>query len=196
MNWLAHLFLSEPSPEFRLGNLLPDLVGPDQLRGLPPEVMRGVACHRRIDAFTDRHVIVRQSIARLSGTYRRFGGILIDVFYDHFLAAGWPRYAAGPLETFAHEVYRSFEKLEAIVPAGAVEPLRRMRQSDFLCSYQTVPGIELALTRIGGRFRKSVNLGPAVAELQREYDVLRSDFEWFFPELCGEVAASMKPGKI
>src|SRR4051794_20998713 len=116
MNWLAHLFLSESSPGFRLGNLLPDLVGPEQLRGLPPDVMRGIECHRHIDAFTDRHPIVRESIGRLSGTYRRFGGILMDVFYDHFLATEWARYSKVPLDAFAADVYKSFETLPVAVP--------------------------------------------------------------------------------
>jgi acyl carrier protein phosphodiesterase len=35
MNWLAHLYLSEPSAEFRVGNLLPDLTGADKLVDLP-----------------------------------------------------------------------------------------------------------------------------------------------------------------
>ena len=33
MNWLAHVVLSEPTPRFRVGNILPDILG---LRELAP----------------------------------------------------------------------------------------------------------------------------------------------------------------
>lgn len=35
MNWLAHLYLSGAEVEFRVGNLLPDWVGPWEMVGLP-----------------------------------------------------------------------------------------------------------------------------------------------------------------
>lgn len=34
MNWLAHLYLSEPNPEFRLGNLLADIATDQSLASL------------------------------------------------------------------------------------------------------------------------------------------------------------------
>ena len=35
MNWLAHLYLSEPTPAFRIGNLLPDLAAAPVLSRCP-----------------------------------------------------------------------------------------------------------------------------------------------------------------
>jgi acyl carrier protein phosphodiesterase len=58
MNWLAHLFLSEPNPAFRIGNLLPDLARPSELSGLSAEFMRGIHQHRRGESdcdCADRH---------------------------------------------------------------------------------------------------------------------------------------------
>src|SRR5438045_1806563 len=74
MNWLAHIHLSEPSAAFRLGNVLPDMVGARELAALPAEFQRGAKCHHRIDAFTDVHPRFRQSVARLSSRSRRVGG--------------------------------------------------------------------------------------------------------------------------
>ncbi|WP_395734591.1 hypothetical protein [Prosthecobacter sp.] len=62
MNWLAHLYLSEPEVEFRVGNLLPDWVGPWEMVGLAEGFQRGIARHRRIDAFTDAHPVVRREV--------------------------------------------------------------------------------------------------------------------------------------
>ena len=87
MNWLAHLFLSEPSAAFRIGNLLPDLARPSELSGLSTEFIRGMEQHRLIDAFTDSHPVVRRSIARVGPEFRRFGGIFVDIYFDHFFCS-------------------------------------------------------------------------------------------------------------
>ena len=93
MNWLAHVFLSEPNVEFRLGNLLADLVRGDARAAVSAEFARGAEQHKRIDAYTDAHPIVRRSRARIRTEYRRFSGVLVDVFYDYFLANDWSRYS-------------------------------------------------------------------------------------------------------
>src|SRR5436190_1321401 len=105
VNWLAHLILSEPSPAFRIGNLLPDILPWSELRAMPakyqggiechrvidcfadshPIFQGGIECHRVIDCFADSHPIFRRSMARIDAPFRRYAGILIDIFYDHFL---------------------------------------------------------------------------------------------------------------
>jgi acyl carrier protein phosphodiesterase len=186
MNWLAHLYLSAPTPEFRLGNLLPDLIGPLSAEDLSPEVLRGVACHRSIDAFTDKHAIVRLSISRLPAPYRRFGGIIIDVVYDHFLAADWPSYAPKPLHHFVDEVFAAFDTIVSLVPSAARPHLRRIHRENLICSYATMPGIREALRRTGRRLRKPVDLGAVLAEV--DMHTLKSDFGAFFPALQTHVA--------
>jgi len=183
MNWLAHVFLSEPTAAFRIGNLLPDLLPATGLRELPVAFMPGVECHRRIDVFTDTHPIVRRSIARLAPPHRRFGGILMDLFYDHFLAVGWQSYSVQPLEQFTQSVYASFETLRHELPVEVARLFQRMQSEDWLCSYREIANVRLALDRIGSRLRKPQALGGSVVELERNYGALRDDFTEFFPEL-------------
>jgi acyl carrier protein phosphodiesterase len=105
MNFLAHLYLADRRPDALLGSLMGDFVkGPLQGR-FPPELTRALSQHRKVDAFTDAHPMVRVSRARMPPARRRFAGIMVDVFYDHFLALHWEDYADQPLEAFAHEVY-------------------------------------------------------------------------------------------
>jgi acyl carrier protein phosphodiesterase len=80
VNWLAHVFLSEPDVEFRLGNLLADIVRGEELRRMSPDFQRGVLRHMQIDAFTDAHPLVKRSRSRISPESRRFSGVLVDVF--------------------------------------------------------------------------------------------------------------------
>ena len=196
MNWLAHIYLSEPTPEFRLGNILPDFARPNELNHLTSEFQRGIKCHHRIDAFTDRHPIVRQSVCRIPTPHRRFAPILIDLIYDHFLAANWSAYSEIPLPKFTSEIYRSFSMLEPNLPQPATLALTRMAQQDWLTSYETLPGIELALTRISKRFAKPVDLAAALPTIEANYDQLHADFRQFFPHLtahANEFIASKTP---
>lgn len=188
MNWLAHLYLSEPNPAFRLGNLLPDLLSRELLANLPVEYQGGIEQHKRIDAFTDAHPVFRRSVQRIEPPYRRFGGILCDLFYDHFLACDWSAYSSQPLATFAGEIYDSFEQLRPHVPTELYIRLNQMRADDWLNSYQKVAGIEHAVQRIGFRLRRPVDLGPSIAIFERDYDLFHEDFNAFFPDLRRHVA--------
>lgn len=193
MNWLAHLYQSEPSPAFRIGNLLPDLVPASALSGLPPEFLRGVKQHRRIDAFTDAHPVVRRSISRVAPEHRRFGGILIDVFYDHFLAREWHRFSPVPLQAFAAEIYASFDCYRSEIPSEALFHLDHMREGNWLCAYREVEGISAALNRLGLRLRRPVPLENAISVLRDNYDDLHADFSVFFPELISHLGEATDP---
>jgi acyl carrier protein phosphodiesterase len=191
MNWLAHLFLSEPTPAFRVGNLLPDFVGVSALAALPAAFQGGIRAHRQIDAFTDAHPVFRQSVARLQPPLRRFGGPLVDVFYDHFLARDWERYSASSLTDFAAEFYGSIEALRGEIPAEAMLALERMRADDWLCSYRELAGVEETFRRMSQRLRRPFDLAPAAAVLERHYAAFEADFAAFFPELSAYVSAQL-----
>src|SRR6185436_3543995 len=110
LNWLAHVFLSESNVEFRLGNLLADIVKGEELRRVvSPAFLRGVQKHKQIDAFTDSHPLVKRSRARISPQFRRFSGVLVDVFYDHLLATNWQIYSPIVLDAFTAKFYADIE---------------------------------------------------------------------------------------
>lgn len=188
MNWLAHLFLSAPTPAFRIGNLLPDLVSITALVGLPPEYQRGIRQHRQIDAFTDSHPVFKRSVQRLGPHFRRLGGILMDVFYDHFLSCTWSRYSSTPLPDFTAEVYASFDTHWCEIPLDAHAPLQGMREENWLCAYGDLPNLELTLQRISCRFRRPVDLTASLPAFQEHYSDLHQDFEDFFPDLIRHLA--------
>lgn len=189
LNWLAHIYLSDPDPAARVGNLLPDLVPVASLTSLSADILRGVVQHRQIDAFTDTHPIVRQSVARFAPPYRRFGGILADLFYDHFLAKNWHEYAAQPLVTFVESFYTTIPAFRDRIPSLAYERLEQIRTADWLCSYGSVAGIAKAAERIGARFSRPVDLGGAMRVLETDYANFESDFRAFLPEVQAHLRA-------
>ena len=187
MNWLAHVLLAEPNPEARLGNLLGDLVKGTQRQTLNIKLQRGIECHQASDIFTDKHPIVKCSKQRIDSEYRRFAGILIDVFYDYVLATNWQDYANIPLTEFTSIVYTSWSSHLSTLPVYPQAVISRLIAEDWLSSYSTLEGIELTLARISRRLnrrsKRNYDLTPAIAQLTSNYLLLEQDFRQFFPQL-------------
>ena len=55
MNYLAHFYLADGSPDALVGSLLGDFVKGDDHADYPPEIQRAILIHRQIDSFTDAH---------------------------------------------------------------------------------------------------------------------------------------------
>lgn len=187
MNWLAHFLLSEASPRFRIGNVLPDIIGPRAIAALAPEYGRGAACHHAIDDFTDSHPVVHRSIARFSGVpeLRHMGGVLTDMFYDHLLAQNWAAHSPGvALADFARQIYGDIKTHEHELPEAARNRLRLMREHDWLTSYRDAAKIRLALQRMGARLRRPVDLSIAMPVFEGARVEFAKDFAEFFPQLA------------
>lgn len=183
MNFLAHLYLAGPEPEALLGSLMGDFVkGPLEDR-YPPGLARALAQHRRVDTFTDAHPLVRASRARVAPPRRRFAGILVDMFYDHFLARHWDDYGTEPLERFTARVYALLREQEPLLPERLRQIAPRMARHDWLGSYRRVEAVQVALDNMGERLKRGNALRGAGAELSANYAAFGQDFRAFFPEV-------------
>jgi acyl carrier protein phosphodiesterase len=191
VNWLAHVFLSEPNVEFRLGNLLADLVRGDARAAVSAEFARGAQQHKRIDAYTDAHPIVRRSRARIRTEYRRFSGVLMDVFYDYFLANEWSRYSNVTLDDFTSRFYADVRGSSLILPSDAAATMDRITRHDLLGSYREVAGVERSLRRVSiylsQKWRRDFALDKSVEDLIAHEAALAADFAEFFPQLEAHV---------
>lgn len=192
MNWLAHVYLSEPDVEFRLGNLLADIVRGEELRRMSAGFQRGAQKHKQIDAFTDSHPIVKRSRARMSGEFRRFSGVLVDVFYDHLLATHWNAYSPIVLDAFTSKFYADIESSRIELPSSARVTLDRIIRHDLLGSYRRIEGVERSLRRISAylssRWRREFELERGVADLIAQRTGFDEDFVEFFPQLRAAVS--------
>ncbi len=188
MNYLAHLYLADNDTESLLGNLMGDFVKGHVDGHLSPAIQQGIALHRKIDAFTDVHPVFKQSKQRLSPEVRRYGGILVDLFYDHFLARHWDSYAKLPLRHFSQQVYGILLSHYELLPNAMQRSVSYMIRVDLLMSYREITGIDNALRGIGRRLKRANPLASAAKELQRHYPALEADFAAFFPELRCYVA--------
>ncbi len=180
MNFLGHALLAGPDPAMRLGGMLGDFVKGPLPAGLPHDVAAGVLLHRRIDSFTDRHAAFRASRERVSLVRRRYAGIMIDLFYDHFLARRWEEFSVQPLGEFSADTYALMAARADLLPAALARILPAMRETDWLSSYRSIEATGRALDRIAAhRLRRPNPLAGAIAELGGAYEDFASDFAAF-----------------
>jgi acyl carrier protein phosphodiesterase len=197
VNFLAHLHLADGDPGDMAGGVAADFVRNPDLPSLEPDILRGVMLHRLIDGFTDRHPITHRSISRVSRRMGWFGGIVIDIYYDHILARDWDRYSAEPLPEFAARSYRVLEDRLTVLPEDAREFMRRFVDEDRLNRYATVEGIEDTLARVSHVIAKRIPNKPiwlpdAMPILIARDAEIAADFHSFYPELIAFATAQKR----
>jgi acyl carrier protein phosphodiesterase len=183
MNYLAHLYLAGDAPEAIVGNLMGDFVKGSALSEYSEPIRAGIRLHRRIDAFTDAHPVVAGSRRLIGPEHRRYAGVLVDIFYDHFLARSWAAYSSVPLPEFAARVYQVLRTHDRLLPDRLRRVAASMSANDWLGSYAEVVGIEAALARAARRLTRENAMAAGAAELTANYDGLRAHFDCFFPAL-------------
>jgi acyl carrier protein phosphodiesterase len=184
MNFLGHLYLSGDDNEIIAGNFMGDFVkGREKIKAFEPAIAKGIMLHRSIDQFTDQHPIVAKSKARLRNTYRHYSGVIVDVFYDHFLAKNWDKFHAVPLNEYSQYAYRIIRSYKPILPDEAKHMLPYMIQYDWLYNYRTIEGINRALTGISRRTSFESHMQHASKDLESNYDAFEKEFHLFLPEI-------------
>lgn len=180
MNFLAHAYLSGDSEEILVGNFIADFIRGNRYGQYSDDIIRGIHLHRGIDHFTDQHATVLEGIKRLRPVYGKYSSVVIDVFYDHFLAKNWNTYHDHSLEEHTQYVYGVFSKHKNKMPERIQNFLPSMIQDDWLVNYGEFHGIERALQRISERAKFQNNMVNAVETLKKEYKDLDKEFNIFF----------------
>ena len=197
MNYLAHLYLAPDRPAALAGNFLGDFVKGPLPRDWPEDLVRGMAQHRRVDTVTDRHPAFRASRQRLPREWRRYAGLLIDLWYDHLLAARWAGYSEEPLETFSARAEAAIAAYRRWLPAGpGRERVDGILAARVLEAYGDPAVAARALGGIGRRLRRPVDLAAAVPVLEAQNQALAADLEALLPDLARAVAElePLRPG--
>lgn len=192
MNFLAHIYLSGNNARIMVGNFIGDFVkGRNLLEQFEPDIARGIEIHRAIDAFTDTHPVVKKSKVRLRPMYRHYAPVIVDVFYDHFLARYWNNYSPEPLPQFAERAYQTLLLQRDILPEEVKHLLPYMINGNWLVNYGTFEGIQRALTGMSKRTAHVSHMDESVNDLRKDYDDFRKEFEEFFPELERHIKAML-----
>lgn len=181
MNFLAHAWLAGASRSDRVGGVIGDFVKGFLPAGLPPELAAGVRLHRDLDSFSDGHPAFRASRARVPLERRRVAGILVDMFYDHFLARYWDEFHELPLQVFTAETYRFLQEQTSYLPSRFTLLLPHIAEDDWLASYRDPEKTSFALDRMAQRLSRPELLAGSGVVLLQHYAGFEADFRSFMP---------------
>ena len=183
MNFLAHIYLSGDNDLIKIGNFMADGIRGKHFESYPLEIQKGIILHRAIDTFTDAHPIFRQSTKKLHEKYHHYAGVIVDVFYDHFLAKNWNTYSNEKLDDFVARFYQSLHDNHINLSERTKGMMPYMIEHNWLVSYQTVEGINRILTQMDQRTKNESKMRFATNELSEFYPEFEEEFTNFFQEL-------------
>ncbi len=187
LNFLGHIVLARDSAESRIGNFLGDFV-----KGLPSafpdeygrELVDGILMHRAVDVFTDKHPAFLRARKLLAPERRRFAGIVVDIFFDHFLSLQWEKWMEGDKDDFVSGFYGELVAFHLPkITEEFPEITARMVEQDWLGTYAALEGMELTLRRVSARSPRLAAMIGSMDDLEANFLEFGECFEEFFPEV-------------
>lgn len=186
MNHLAHALLGGPDVEVVLGSLMGDFVRGAIDPGLPPGVRAGIALHRAIDSYTDRHPQIAAARGLFAPPYRRYAGILIDIWFDHLLARDFARWSDLPLDAFSDGVVAILERHGILLPPDLRRFTRYLRANGLPANYRHREAIARVLAGVGTRLSRPNPLAQGLDAIAPIESDLERTFDAFFPQVVDQ----------
>jgi|TARA_B110000483_G_scaffold219259_1_gene273306 acyl carrier protein phosphodiesterase len=183
MNFLAHLVLSEGGDEVMAGNFFANQAKGNSWKKLPKKYAEGVILHRSIDSYVDNHQIIFDAKKRLSSKFGKFKGVLLDIYWDHFLADGFMNHCGKDRDKFVSYSLKVLKNNSDIFHSNGKNIIEHMEKQNWLNNYSHLDGIDNILCQMSKRFRYTNPLDKGILGLKENYLTLSSDFEILWPDL-------------
>ncbi len=171
MNYLGHMILSGEDKNILLGNFIGDHISNKTLHRYSQSVQEGIHLHRAIDFYTDSHPKSRALRAILFDQYRHRSRVILDLFYDHFLAVHFKQFHPLTLPVYVQKVYDKLQRQLGLMPTSAKYYFLAMKKYGWLEGYASTEGIRLVLNQMSRR-KNIKRMGNAV-------DLLNDDYSYF-----------------
>jgi acyl carrier protein phosphodiesterase len=191
MNFLAHLYLSGNDTEIMIGNFIADSVKGRAYLKYSPGIQKGILLHRKIDEFTDRHPITKNLALLLKQKYKRHSGVVIDIFYDHFLCINWPHFSDSGLEEYIRYCHRVILRNILHLPSNIKSFLPILIARKRLLSYSRIEGVGNALKIMAKYTSLPSESEFAIQVLNENYTFFNQNFLIFFKDLKTMVDAEI-----
>lgn len=183
MNFLAHLYLAGNDTDSIIGNFIADHVKGKNINLYSPGIRQGIRFHRLIDEFTDKNHIVKYTLLNLHPEFHKYAGVVLDMYYDHFLANQWSKWSQESLEDFSVRMYSILLGSIELLPQRSQYLLPFMMEGNWLLNYKNFEGLHNALSGMSQRTKFVSNLNNAVDHLKKNYNFYSNSFNEFFPEI-------------
>jgi acyl carrier protein phosphodiesterase len=109
--------------------------------------------------------------------------VIIDIIYDHMLAANWSEYSDDSLSDYAQGFYASLQANQEILPPRILHMSSHMIRHDWLTSYADPEGIRQVLQGMNRRTEGRGNIDLAIEDMLSNYAGFEEDFSHFFKKL-------------
>lgn len=187
------MLLSGNDEQLLTGNFMGDFVKGTLCGRFPERIRQGIVLHRSIDSFAGRNPCFLNSKRRIDPLYGLYRGVMVDLFYDHFLVSEWDEWSDQPFEGYLEWSRRAVARYNDELPER-LQGILAYIFDELLPSYADPEGIGRALSRMSSRVRRANPLEGGEVELLRNYDGLRDDFRVFMPQALRFVDETMADG--
>lgn len=183
MNFLAHMYLSGKDEGLIIGNFIADMVKGNAYIDYPEHIQKGIILHRKIDSFTDNHPVFRKTKRRILEEQGKYSGVVVDMFYDHFLAKEWNFFSDEKLDDFVSRNYMLMIKNHRILPDRARYILPYMIKQNWLVNYAELVPLAQVFDRMDQRTEYKSGMKTGAETLKKYYADIKKDFFEFMPEI-------------
>lgn len=184
MNYLAHIFLSGNDARLQVGNFIGDFVKGSKLNNYPSRIRDGIRFHRDIDHFTDSHEVVRDTVAFLRPVFGRYSAIVVDMYFDYFLALNFHIYSPQKsLRSFSFRFYVSVLLRYHHLPKQVKGFIFHFVLTNRLTAYSTTKGLKDSLEIMARHKVSALEPDKIIDFLLINHDELQKRFHLFFPDI-------------
>jgi acyl carrier protein phosphodiesterase len=187
MNYLAHFYLSFDQESLIVGNLLGDFargrLDHPRNANYNEAIKQGILLHRQIDSFTDAHPVGQACRQQLPDAFGKYKGVVMDMYFDYFLAKYFSEYHPLPLKYFSEHIYAVLAKYRPTLPAEALPLVDSMSKYNWLYHYQFIEGMNRSFSGMSHRFPFLKGIEKAGDELLTNEAIYEGFFRAFFPDL-------------
>ncbi len=183
MNFLAHFYLSGEDDDLALGNYLGDFLTAKEKADLPVTVQKGIELHHEIDRYTDSHPAFKESVSKLRPKFRKYAPVIVDIYYDHFLALDWEVHHHEELSVYANTKYQLLKRQHQLLSPKAQRFFQYMHKSNILLNYRNTQDLQRVFFGMSRRARFESGMEQAVDFLGDHYHDFKGEFVAFFPDI-------------
>lgn len=146
-------------------------------------IQKGIRLHRLIDDYTDRHPATVAAKEYFRPHYRLYSAPIVDVVYDHFLAADRTLHSDAGLYSLAQETYAVLDAHAPLLPPRFAGMLPYMKRDNWLYGYQTEDGISRSLQGLMRRASMADDGTQAFLLLQSAKPDLEQHYRHLMPDV-------------
>ena len=183
MNFLGHIYLSGHDEELAVGNLVADQIKGNKISELPDKIKSGIVLHRLIEEFTDKHNSYKNCVRELFPKYRHYSRVIIDMYFDHFLAANWDDFHRTPLKIYSNSFYDKLEKSCLYFNVQVQYFIRTFINQKWLEQYSNLKDLKVILKQMEKRTKFPSKLAASTYDLIEKYNYFESHFFHFMEDV-------------